>query len=85
MEKPQKKPVIVSHYICAECNKPIVDYTEGFHIQGNITLANPNSAPGIIGGGNWLNKINKGERVFWDEIPEIVLCKPCFLKLLTYY
>lgn len=46
------KPVVVSHFICSGCKNPIVDYKEGFHVQGNITLADPNTGKGIIGGGS---------------------------------
>lgn len=76
------KPTIVSHYICGTCNQPIIKYEEGFHIQGNITLADPNSGKGIIGGGSWLGKIDRGERLMHDEVPETVLCKNCFCKAL---
>lgn len=76
------KPVIVSHFICDKCKSPIVDYNEGFHIQGNITLADPNVGKGLIGGGSWLSKIDRGEKIFMDEVPELVLCKLCFCKTL---
>lgn len=81
------KPVIVAHYICDGCKKPITDPKEGFNIQGNIMLANPNSGQGIIGNGKWISKVNTEERLIYDEIPETVLCKNCFcnkLGIVTY-
>lgn len=76
------KPIVVSHYICGTCNNPILKPENGFHIQGNITLADPNTGKGIIGGGSWLGKVDRGEKIFSDEIPETVLCKNCFCKAL---
>lgn len=76
------KPVVVSHYICQSCKQPIVDYKEGFHIHGNITLADPNTPKGLIGGGSWMCKLQRSEEIFHDEVPENVFCKLCFCKAL---
>ena len=76
------KPIIVSHYVCGTCKQPIINFNEGFHVKGNITLADPSASKGIIGGGSWLGKIDRGEKIFDDEIPENVLCKLCFCKAL---
>ncbi len=76
------RPIVVSHYICATCKKPIIDYNEGFHIKGNITFADPNSGKGLIGNGIWLGKMDRCERIFDGDIPETVMCKPCFCHAL---
>lgn len=76
------KPIVVSHYICSGCQQPIIDPNDGLHFAGNVTLADPNTGRGIIGGGEWLRKIEKGERLFHDDVPENVFHKLCFCKLV---
>ena len=77
------KPVIISNFVCDTCKKIITNHEDGFHIQGNVYLADPNTGKGIFGGGNWLGKVERGDKIHFDEIPETVQCKTCLCKVLN--
>lgn len=80
-----EKPTIHSYYKCDQCRNIIFDTEEGYHITGNIKLADPDpvTRTGLVGSSGWLEKINNGELVTMDDIPELVLCNSCLRKALA--
>jgi len=66
-------------YLCDQCNIPILNPEDGFVIQGNIYVANPEYRGGLIGN-NFPKAING--RIQIDQINEVVYCKKCFFEML---
>jgi hypothetical protein len=66
-------------YLCDQCNIPILNPEDGFVIQGNIYVANPEYRGGLIGN-NFPKAING--RIQIDQINEAVYCKKCFFEML---
>ena len=66
-------------YLCDQCSIPIVNPEDGFVIQGNIYVANPQCRGGLIGN-NFPKAING--RIQIDQINEVVYCKKCFFEIL---
>jgi hypothetical protein len=66
-------------YLCDQCNIPILNPEDGFVIQGNIYVANPEYRGGLIGN-NFPKPING--RIQIDQINEAVYCKKCFFEML---
>jgi hypothetical protein len=66
-------------YLCDQCSIPILNPEDGFVIQGNIYVANPEYRGGLIGN-NFPKAING--RIQIDQINEAVYCKKCFFEML---
>lgn len=69
----------IEQYLCDQCDKAIVQPTDGFVIQGNVYVANPNARGGLIGDNLPPLSVETFKR---EDIKETVLCKTCFFEAL---
>lgn len=71
---------IVKQYLCDCCDKNISKPSEGFVIQGNIYVADPNISGGLIGD-NFPEPDDKNS-INMDAVKHTVLCRECFCRAL---
>lgn len=65
--------------ICKVCENPIYNKDEGVIVHGNIYVADPDNADGLIG-----NNFPKKGTFVTEEVQTSAFCKMCFLKSLRW-
>lgn len=76
----KSKMRVVKQYLCDSCDKNISKPSEGFVVQGNIYIADPNVSGGLIGD-NFPEPDDKNS-VNMDAVKHTVLCRDCFCRAL---
>ena len=66
----------VTHYICDQCDQPILTPDNGFIVHGNIYVADTSRQGGLIGN----NFPDEGSA---EDVKKSVFCKKCFLQALN--
>ena len=74
-ESRRERLSVVSHFICDQCDEPIISARDGFVIHGNIYVADPSVEGGLIGD-NFPAEGTSG------EVKKTVMCVKCFFKAL---
>jgi len=69
---------ILNHFLCDCCDKPIMNFRDGYMIQGNIYFANPNQLEGLVGN----NFPQEGTDL--TQVKKNVFCKKCLLEVLHF-
>jgi hypothetical protein len=71
----------VEHFLCDHCDCQIPKPEDGFVVHGNIYVADPNKAGGLIGN----NFPECDEPVTQDKVTKTVMCRQCFMKALGLF
>jgi hypothetical protein len=80
-EARKPKMRLVQHYLCDCCDKSISKPSDGYVVQGNIFVADPQVKGGLIGD-NFPTPDEKN-LVSMDAVKQTVLCRDCFCKSLN--
>lgn len=65
-------------FLCQVCKNPILEYSDGFIIKGNVYLANPEDYDGLIGNAFRINQ----KSFSLEDVNEYVFCEKCLLEIL---
>jgi hypothetical protein len=67
-------------YKCDQCDRIIASASDGYVIQGNIYVADPDTRGGLVG--NNFPKEETFPKFNIDDVRESVFCRKCFAAVL---